>query len=264
MQKKKKKLRSEVMWSAFKIAFSMYSKIPMPKTDWNKKNIKYALCFFPVVGIVILASVILWNTISVNLQVGNILRTAILVVIPILVTGGIHLDGFLDTMDALSSYQPTEKRLEILKDPHTGAFAIISAIIYFILYFGVWSETNNDSLIIISIGFIISRALSGFSIVTFPCAKSSGLAAVFSDAAAKKKVKYIMISYILLCTLIMLYINVLLGITCLITSLLVFIYYKVMSKKNFGGITGDLAGYFLQICELCMAFSVVFIEKIFL
>ena len=242
----------------------MYSKIPMPKTDWNKKNMKYALCFFPAVGIAILALVILWNTISVNLQIGNILHTAILVVIPILVTGGIHLDGFLDTMDALSSYQPTEKRLEILKDPHTGAFAIISAVTYFILYFGVWSETRGKSLIIISIGFILSRALSGLSIVTFPCAKSSGLAAMFSDAAEKNKVKYTMASYILICTLIMLYINVILGITCVITSLLVFIYYKVISKKNFGGITGDLAGYFLQICELVMALSVVFIEKIFL
>lgn len=252
------------MWDAFKIAFSMYSKIPMPKTDWNKKNMKYALCFFPVVGIAILALVMLWNYISVNLQMGNIMHTAILVVIPILVTGGIHLDGFLDTMDALSSYQPMEKRLEILKDPHTGAFAIISAVTYFILYFGVWSEVHGKALIILSIGFVLSRALSGLSIVIFPCAKNSGLAATFSDAAEKNKVKYVMIVYIFICTLIMLFINVLLGGICVTTAFIVFIYYKVMSKNNFGGITGDLAGYFLQICELLMALSVVFVEKIFL
>lgn len=252
------------MWDAFKIAFSMYSKIPMPKTDWNKKNMKYALCFFPVVGIAILALVMLWNYISVNLQMGNIMHTAILVVIPILVTGGIHLDGFLDTMDALSSYQPMEKRLEILKDPHTGAFAIISAVTYFILYFGVWSEVQGKALIILSIGFVLSRTLSGLSIVIFPCAKNSGLAATFSDAAEKNKVKYVMIVYIFICTLIMLFINVLLGGICVTTAFIVFIYYKVMSKNNFGGITGDLAGYFLQICELLMALSVVFVEKIFL
>ena len=252
------------MWDSFKIAFSMYSKIPMPKTDWNKKNMKYALCFFPVVGIAILILTILWNYISVNLQMGDIMHTAILVVIPILVTGGIHLDGFLDTMDALSSYQPIEKKLEILKDPHTGAFAIISAVTYFILYFGVWSEVQGKALIILSIGFILSRALSGLSIVIFPCAKNSGLAAAFSEAAEKNKVKYTMIGYIFICTLIMLFINILLGGICVITAFIVFIYYKVMSKKNFGGITGDLAGYFLQMCELLMALSVVFIEKIFL
>lgn len=253
-----------MIWNSFKIAFSMYSKIPMPKTDWNKRNMKYALCFFPVVGLAILALVMLWNYISLNLEIGNILHTAILVVIPILVTGGIHLDGFLDTMDALSSYQPIEKKLEILKDPHTGAFAIISAITYFILYFGAWSEVHGDALIILSIGFILSRALSGLSIVIFPCAKNSGLVAMFSDAAEKDKVKYSMLFYIFICTLLMLFINIFLGGICVITALLVFIYYKVMSKKEFGGITGDLAGYFLQICELIMALSVVFIEKLFL
>jgi adenosylcobinamide-GDP ribazoletransferase len=253
-----------MIWNAFKIAFSMYSKIPMPKTDWNKKNMKYAFCFFPVVGMVILALIMLWDYISVNLQMGSIMHTAILVVIPVLVTGGIHLDGFLDTMDALSSYQPMEKRLEILKDPHTGAFAIISAVIYFIVYFGAWSEVRGETLIIISIGFVLSRSLSGFSVVTFPCAKSSGLAAQFSDAAEKNKVKLTMGMYILICSLVMLYVNVLLGGICVITALIVFIYYNVMSKKNFGGITGDLAGCFLQICELCMALSVVFIGKIFL
>lgn len=254
----------KMIWNAFKIAFSMYSKIPMPKTEWNKKNMKYALCFFPTVGISILALVMLWNFISLNLQIGYILHTAILVVIPVLVTGGIHLDGFLDTMDALSSYQPIERRLEILKDPHTGAFAIISAVTYFILYFGAWSEAGGESLIILSIGFVLSRSLSALSIVIFPCAKNSGLAATFSDASDKDKVKYSMVFYILICTLLMLFINVLLGGICVITALIVFIYYKVMSKKNFGGITGDLAGYFLQICELAMALSVVFIEKLFL
>jgi len=254
----------KMIWNAFKIAFSMYSKIPMPKTDWNKKNMKYALCFFPAVGIIILALVMLWNYIAINLQIGYILYTAILVVIPIFVTGGIHLDGFLDTMDALSSYQVTEKRLEILKDPHTGAFAIISAVTYFILYFGAWSEASGEALIIISIGFVLSRALSGLSVVIFPCAKSSGLAATFSDAAEKNKVKYSMVFYICICTFVMLFINVLLGSVCVITALIVFIYYKDMSKKNFGGITGDLAGYFLQICELAISLSVVFVGKIFL
>lgn len=57
-----------------------------------------------------------------------------------LVTGGIHLDGFLDTQDAMSSYQERERRLEILKDPRAGAFAIISGIVYFLIYLGINSE----------------------------------------------------------------------------------------------------------------------------
>jgi adenosylcobinamide-GDP ribazoletransferase len=53
-----------------------------------------------------------------------------MVVAPIIITGGIHMDGFLDTQDALSSYQPRERRLEILKDSHAGAFAIQGLLQY--------------------------------------------------------------------------------------------------------------------------------------
>lgn len=52
------------------------------------------------------------------------------------VTGGIHLDGLLDTADALSSYKTKEEKLEILKDSHAGAFAIIIGICWFVLVSG--------------------------------------------------------------------------------------------------------------------------------
>ena len=60
------------MWNSFKIAFSMYSKIPMPKTDWNKENMKYALCFFPLVGLAIGIIFYLWSLLAKFLALGNI------------------------------------------------------------------------------------------------------------------------------------------------------------------------------------------------
>lgn len=252
------------MWNSFKIAFSMYSKIPMPKTDWNKENMKYALCFFPLVGLAIGIVFYLWSLLAKFLVLGNIFTTAIYTIIPILITGGIHMDGFVDSMDAINSYQSIERKLEILKDSHIGAFALITSITYFIAYFGVLSEIKGEEIIIVSLGFILSRALSGLSIVTFPLAKKSGLAANFSDSAQKKKVKITMIIYIIIISLIMLYINLFLGIASIVSSLVIFFYYKSMAKKKFGGITGDIAGYFLQLCELFIALALVLVGKIFL
>ena len=57
-------------------------------------------------------------------------------IIPILITGGFHIDGFMDTQDAINSYKPREKKLEILKDPHIGAFAVISLLAYSIFWAG--------------------------------------------------------------------------------------------------------------------------------
>lgn len=238
------------MIQSFVVAFSMYSKVPMPKIDWNEKNMKYAFCFFPLVGAVLGVLVYMIGQGLFYAKVSNLCFSACMTIIPILYTGGIHVDGLLDTLDALHSYGDREKKLEILKDPHTGAFAIIGAVCYFIAMLGAWSEITVSSLACIGVGYVLTRALSGLSMVTFPLAKNTGLAATFSDMAHKSRVKVIMIVYSLLCVAALLWINVIQGAGVILVSGCMFGYHYYTSKKNFGGITGDLAGYFLQLNEL--------------
>ena len=108
---------------SFVIAFTTYSRVPMPQVEWSEENRKYAMCFFPLIGAVIGAALWLWLLLCDRLALGALLRGAGGAMIPLLVTGGIHMDGFMDTSDALASWQPKEKRLEILKDSRIGAFA---------------------------------------------------------------------------------------------------------------------------------------------
>ncbi len=249
------------------IAFSMYSKIPMPKVEWDKDNMAYALCFFPWVGVVIaLLSYGLVEGFKYLRSVGFVFQsnfmTVILVLIPVVITGGIHLDGLLDTADALSSYQSKEKRLEILKDPRSGAFAVITCATYFLLYFGAYSQMTTRSLPVILLGFVLSRSLSGLSIVLFPKAKGSGLAAAFASNSNKKVTEFVMWVYIGAISILMVIEGGYLGIAAVCTSVFVFYRYFMMSQKKFGGITGDLAGYFLQGCELWITVVVVVVDVI--
>ena len=234
------------------IAFSMYSKVPMPRVDWSEKNMKYAFCFFPLVGAVLGAIVYGVATLLFHIHVSSLFFAALMSVLPIFYTGGIHVDGLLDTLDALHSYGDREKKLEILKDPHTGAFAIIGAVCYFVLSLGVWSEIQTKGLPFIAVGYILTRALSGLSIVTFPLAKNTGLAATFSDMSHKSRVKVTMVVYSLVCFIALLWIDLFLGMGVIVVSLGMFAYHYHICKKEFGGITGDLAGYFLQLNELAI------------
>ena len=156
------------------VAFSMYSKIPMPQVEWTKESMQYCICFFPAVGAVIGAATLLWNMLVGAKLSGSLLFTAVLILIPVLITGGIHLDGLLDTADALSSYKTKEEKLEILKDSHAGAFAIIIGICWFVLDFGIYSEADAHTIGLLAIGFVISRTLSGLSLVSFRMAKNTG------------------------------------------------------------------------------------------
>ena len=245
------------LWNSFKIAFSMYSKIPMPKSEWTKENMRYIMCFFPLIGVIIGGLTWLWGYFGKVLVSSHVFYAAVLVLIPVAVSGGIHLDGLLDTSDALHSYQPRERKLEILKDSHAGAFAIITAVVYFLLYLGVYSEITLKSLPVVCIGFVLSRALGGFSIAAFPMAKNTGLAAAFSDGAQKQCVKMVCAIYGILCGVSMLAYDPLIGGCAVLGAALEYLYYYKMSMKEFGGITGDLAGFHMQMSELVMAFFCV-------
>ena len=229
------------------IAISMYSKIPVPNVEWNEKNMKYAMCFFPVVGAVIGIIQFLMYT-----DCGSLFFAVVMALIPVVITGGVHLDGYADTTDALSSYGEKEKKLEILKDPHTGAFAVIGLCVYFLADAALWSEVTAEMLPVVSCMYVISRSLSGISVVSFQAAKNSGLLKTFQDGAQRLRVRIVLIFWLCACAALMIFLSWQQAVGALLTAAAVFIYYYKMSMKQFGGTTGDLAGYFLQVCELAM------------
>ena len=121
------------------VAFAMFSAVPVPQFNWTEKNMRYAMCAFPLIGVVI---GLLWFLCGV-LPLPGAARAAGFCLIPVWVTGGIHLDGYADTCDALSSYGDREKKLEILKDPHCGAFAVIRLCSYFAAYLALCRELKK-------------------------------------------------------------------------------------------------------------------------
>ena len=252
------------------IAISMYSRIPVPTVDWNEKNMKYAMCFFPVVGVITgLLQAGAGYLILEYTSFGKLFFAAVMTLIPVLVTGGIHLDGYADTIDALSSYGDREKKLQILKDPHTGAFAVIGLCVYFVAVLALWSEAELWMLPMAACIYPFSRSLCGISVVSFQAAKNSGLLRTFQDGAQKMRVRIVLIIWACICAGIMLCFGgqqggsfVIVAAAVIAAALLVFVYYHWMSRKKFGGTTGDLAGYFLQVCELATLAAIVLAGKI--
>jgi cobalamin-5-phosphate synthase len=212
---------------------------------------KYCLLFLPMVGLVEGIFLIIFYIFFYKLKVNHILVAAFLTVLPILYTGGIHMDGFLDTMDALGSNQDKQKKLAILKDSNSGAFAITGGLVYILLYFAAMLSLNNITKIyILAISYILIRAYSALSLIVFKNARGSGLAFAFSDNSLIYTNRVVLLIFIVISSVAMIIVNVNYGLLCVIATYLVFLYYRVKSFEEFGGITGDLAGYFLQLAEL--------------
>ena len=161
------------------------------------------------------------------------------------------MDGFLDTMDALGSNQDKQRKLAILKDSNSGAFAIIGGLVYILLYFAAVLCFNNFSKIyILAISYILISAYSALSLVVFRNARGNGLAFEFADKSMIYVNRVVLLLFIVLTGVSMIIVNTNYGLLCSISTFLVFLYYRVKSFEEFGGITGDLAGYFLQLAEL--------------
>lgn len=240
--------------NAFLIALSMYSTIPVKILEWNQTNLRHAMVFFPFVGILCgIGFTITW-CLGKFLHISAFLAGVLAILSMILITGAIHLDGFCDTADALYSRRPQEEKLKILKDPHCGAFAVIAVILILLLqtagYTEIFRKFGYDPGIcgILTGGFVLSRCLSGISVMSFPCASTSSLAKIFKEYASSGSRKILILEAVAVSAVLICYYQWF-AVTLIMLAMLVFWYYYHMQKKQFGGMTGDLAGFFLVLCE---------------
>lgn len=240
------------------IAFSTYSRIPMPQVEWSEKNMRHTLAFFPLVGLAVGLAEWLVYTACYLLGFGMVMRAALLAAVPVVITGGIHLDGYCDTVDALASHAPREKKLVILKDSSAGAFAVIWCCVWFLVYFGLLTELK--SVPTLAAGFLLSRSLSALAVERLPSARA-GMGATLK--AGSKFPWWVLALYLAA------YVGLLFcwgepvpGLAALVAAVIFYYVYKSVALREFGGFTGDLAGWFLQVCELIILAAVVLAERV--
>ena len=253
-----KALRSLVM------AFSMFSRIPMPHIDWRPESMRYMFLAFPLVGLLIGLALWGWSWIAQTLPLGGVLFAAGCTALPVLITGGIHLDGFCDTVDALSSYGDHEKKLGILKDPHIGAFAMIYTVIYLLACVGCYSELAITPALLICLcaGLMLSRTVAGWAVVFWPNAKPDGLSRTFADGAQKRPVGIWLTAIAVLLLASAAYVQWCYAIALAAACMLVPLWVRRVAIKQFGGVTGDIAGFTIQLTELVMLIGLIAAQKL--
>ncbi len=215
---------------------------------------KYEVYFLqPLIGIILGLTEYLLYILSLYLGFSSVLYAALSVAVIVLLTGGIHLDGYADTIDAVFCHGDIEKRRQVLSDAHTGAFAVIYTILYFIVLFASFENMydKNIPVFIFILVFTISRVLSLFLIALVPSSANKGLLYIFSSKENKKSLLiyafslslvFVFLTYILISYKFMLILLLIL----VIISIILIKYFK----KVFGGISGDLAGFSICIYEI--------------
>src|SRR6266568_889116 len=138
--------------------------------------------FFPVVGL--LMGAVLSAVASIRFLSADLVAFLVLAAWVIL-TGGLHLDGFADCCDGLLATVSLERRLEIMKDPRTGSFAVIGLVV---LLLGKWTALRTLSPVLLILPPVLGRWAMVLAAAGFPGARPSGLAAYFRDGLGRAQI----------------------------------------------------------------------------
>lgn len=237
-------------FKGFLMAVSMFTIIPLPHNIWDDEGGKHIMKFYPVVGLIV---GLIWYGVYKVLQLlgaSTMIAAAITMITPFIITGMLHLDGFMDVCDALLSRRSKEEKLRILKDSHTGAFAVIALAMLFIVNFAsVYTvvDMNSNLLGLIFIP-IVSRSLIGYLLLSKEAMKGSSLGAFFKQGTGVIDRALLMIALVIATVTAMIFVNVKIGImvsVMIVTALLL----VDNCCREFDGISGDTAGFGLVMAE---------------
>jgi adenosylcobinamide-GDP ribazoletransferase len=231
---------------AFAMCQSMFCAIPAPQL-WNEQAKDKMLLFLPMVGLEIgaLWAALAWICSLLNLPA--LVAGLILCAYPYIVTGFLHLDGFMDVTDAVKSWRDLERRREILKDSRVGSFAVIGIVLLVLAQFALFASVSAEADVRILI-FIpaVSRCCSSLAVTGLKPMSTS------QYAGQKKPKAHLVVLSVMLCIFLTAgflfcgkYGFALVG--CLVG----YGFALLRAYKSLDGMNGDISGYALTIGELC-------------
>lgn len=234
---------------AFAMCQSMFCAIPCPWKIWDEQARRKMLLFLPVVGLEIGLIWVILARICRLLALPALVTGSILAVYPYLVTGFLHLDGFMDVTDAVRSWRDLDRRREILKDSHVGSFAVINVVLLVLAQFALFSSAKEgdtaNGLILLFVP-AVSRCCSTLAV--------TGLKPMSTSQYASRETQssHLIVTILLLCAFVAAgfllcgkYGFALVG--CLAG-------YGLALRRGYRsleGMNGDISGYALTLGELC-------------
>ena len=239
---------------AFFMCLGMFTAIPCPYRPWDEDARDWMLVTLPLVGLVV---GLLWYGLDgLGWKLLPSIGYALDIALPWLLTGFIHLDGYMDTCDAMLSWRPLEKRLEILKDSHTGAYAVVGLILLALFSYDAVTSWEMDRRLFLFIP-VISRCGSALSVLTLKPIGHSQYAGMKSRNVQRGAVLAIWLLTILACALWLgMPVVALLVETAAYAAAMAWVY------RTLKGVSGDVAGFALTVSECAALIALIQVEVI--
>ena len=225
------------------MCLGMFSALPCPYRPWDEGARGLMLVCLPVLGALL---GLVWAVLALlgRALLPAPLAAALIAALPFLLTGFMHLDGFMDTCDAILSWRPLEDRLRILKDSHTGSFAVVSLGLLFMVQYAAAQSLGSADLRVLALIPVVSRCGSAFCVLALRPIGHSEYAGMNGNTAQS-------IAVLILWTMTIAIGWIWLGSAALalLAGTLAYAAAMAWAARTLRGVSGDLAGFALTVSE---------------
>jgi cobalamin 5'-phosphate synthase/cobalamin synthase len=224
----------------FALSLNMLSIIPFFKVHTFFRGINgYAVMFYPVVGF-LLGTILYGVFLSLESHIPKEHLGVIVFALWVLLSGGLHLDGFCDTIDGL--FVKKEKALLVMKDSHIGGMGMIFGGVFLILKAS--SLMSFESFYLLPYILMLSRFNASLAIYFYPYISKGGIGEMAKAEFTQKQLFFI--------SVVVLGFAMWISLMLFITSLLVLFVCGRLFVKRYGGFSGDMYGFVIEVSELIL------------
>ncbi|MBR4744500.1 MAG: adenosylcobinamide-GDP ribazoletransferase [Oscillospiraceae bacterium] len=233
--------------TGFFMSWGMFCAIPCPLKRWDEKAKGLMLLMLPLIGAMIGALWALAAFLLCMAALPGLMTAGLLTVIPYLLTGFIHLDGYMDCCDAILSRRDIEERRRILKDSHTGAFAVIALTVVVLLSFsfltGLSDRTPAWCLIFLPAA---SRCVSALGVMSLSPMPGSSYEKVQPEVSngCRAGAWFLLVAAAVLPMLLFGWTGLCAVVTMAVSALAMF-----RGRSQLGGMNGDISGFAITLGE---------------
>ena len=238
--------------AVLQLALSFLTTIPFPRLGAvSDEKMSRTVAFFPFVGLVVGFFNVLCYLLGLSLFTTSVAAWLSLIANAV-ITGGLHLDGWMDTFDALGSRKPRSEMLAVMKDSRIGAMGALAVVLLLGLKFSLLTELHARPALIL-LAPAVGRSAILFATQTYSYVREQGLGKSFTQSLARTS--WIFALATLVAPLLML--TGALGAVAATVALLLAMLWARLLARTFGGLTGDTYGALNELAEALFLLTAV-------
>lgn len=215
------------------------------KTNWTEEDFGGSVKYFPLYGAII-GIILIAGDYVFNLFFPPLLTAAFILMLEVYLTGGIHLDGFMDTMDGLYSGREPARMLEIMRDSRVGAHSVTALGLLYLVKFSIYYEFPQELLIpALGVMPVLGRWAMVIGITQFPYARPAGMGKCFREFSGR--------SALYVATFLAAVAAAMLGWPGAVVFCVVGAYACLFCRRvsmKLGGLTGDVYGAVTELAQV--------------